>query len=634
MKSTTKKKASRSAKPAKGNTIPKRATAPKIEEDWEYGVPWHKYEAREGRRATQFQKHLYCARWETGNFPLAEHRKEIIKRVWPEEVLAYHDWLNRCIQSTAESNFVIWIGPGSATKSTNAAAVALEYWLEAPHATGIMVVSTTKDMLRRRIWSEVVRLFNVMPRELFPPDTADLVDASCMIRWKQGDAKHGIFGVAIRDGSIEDAVNNIIGIHPERMMVILDEMQSVQPAIMKAIPNLIKNVKSKFLGMGNPDSFQSLLCRNAEPVGGWDSIPKFSPEWEIDSHGYRGKGKALFFDGRKSPAVLDPEWGKRNPWMINQDHINDHLHSKDVNGNENDPAFMTQSIGWPPSMGVEATVLDAAIIQTFRCTDAPTWTSQPTVCAALDPAFNGGDKAILQFGKRGLVTEAGEERWVIGFTETITVPIDAESQRPIHYQISDFCREQCEKRGVKPDEFAIAAAGEGGGLKSIMEIEWGPVNGIEEGGAPSDRVINERGKTAKESYDTRASELCFGLRDFALGNGIRGLPEQAMIEACARQTFYRNGKWCAEPKTGSKGRKDASGRATKGFKERLGYSPDEADSCQILIAHCISKGAVPNFGMVAPARTDEWNKAVEQSADDFSSENYKIETEWSEYAQV
>lgn len=941
MKSTTKKKGCRSAKPAKGKTIPakKTPTAPKIEEDWEYGVGWHK----RGQKSNQLEKHLYCALWGIGTMSVYEHRKAIIRMVWPEEVFSYHEWTDRRLKSLCDFNFVTWTGPAACVaghtrilnpltgeqptiaklyergeapvvmtlkgpaqasvpfikgyemlyevrmddgsvfvatakhrvlspsgyrhvgdlhvgdtllswqqqpkapapssaapilqestsdtcpstrapdalssrrkaegsrdrcsacsclddeqprswleasrssspsqgdaqgykeyddghsggrgskspgnhpclsqfppsnsgsspseartteacslysalgileygacscpldeqsqmrirpepkasesvlseqgmrlfcdncghrrldqscfkvqpsqvvsitgskrdyfyditvpaaghyfaegaihhnsgKSSDAAILALEYWMEAPHRTAVMVCSTTKEMLRRRIWAQIVTYFNRMPKEaIFPPGYGELIDASCMIRWAQGDMKNGIFGFAIADGPVEQAVNNIIGIHTDRILVILDEMQEVKEAVMKAIPNLLKNPESKMLGMGNPNSFSSLLCRYSEPVEGWNSIEKFAPEWETHSHGYKGKGKALFFDGRKSPAVLNPEWGAKNPWMINQEQIDNHLYSKDVNGNMNDPDFMTQSIGWPPTMGTEATVLDAAIIQTFRCTDSPTWTSQPTVCAALDPAFNGGDKAILQFGKRGLVTEAGEERWVIGFTETITVPIDAESQRPIHYQISDFCREQCEKRGVKPDEFAIAAAGEGGGLKSIMEIEWGPVNGIEEGGAPSDRVINERGKTAKESYDTRASELCFGLRDFALGNGIRGLPEQAMIEACARQTFYRNGKWCAEPKTGSKGRKDASGRATKGFKERLGYSPDEADSCQILVEHCRMKGAVPSFGLVAPARTDEWNKAVEQSADDFSSENYRVETEWSEYANA
>jgi hypothetical protein len=510
--------------------------------------------------------------------------------------------------------------------------IALEWWLEAPHESAVVVCSTTKDMLKKRIWGKLAELHGWLNTRGLGY-IGELLDASSIIRWKAGDWTNAMFAVAVDDGPVEDAVNNIIGVHPKRILWVLDEMQGVNEAVMKAIPNLLKNPESRMVGMGNPTSFTSLLGRYIEPVDGWKSVPKFTEQWEIHSHGYKGKGVGLFFDGRKSPAVLDPEWGRKHDWMINQEQISQHLHSRAVAGNENHPEFMTQSIGWPPSMGIESTVLDAAIIQSFKCTDRAVWTDGFTKMASLDPGF-GGDDAVLTIGRRGFVKDPEGERWVLEPSEQLIVPIDAENTlRTIHYQILDFCRAECEKRGIPPSEFSIAATGEGGGLVSIFQEEWGPVIAIEEGGAPSIRVINERGKTAKENYDTRASELNFGVRDFALGNGLRGLPHEAVKQFCERQTFMKGGKWCVEPKRGSKGRTDASGRATKGFKERTGYSPDEADSIIIFAEHARIKGADPAYAITSPKVSETWNRKVQKHEDQWES-HYNEEEDWKVYADA
>lgn len=612
--------------------MPKKQPAPPAE-DWQFGINW--------ATMPQYASHLpnwelkrrrYCAYFGKGNVPIHEHRREIIRAFWPGE--EWHLWSERRIRSISYSNFVIWQGSAGGAKSADAAKMALEYWMEAPYETAVVVCSTTKAALRKRIWAEVVSHHKQLDPKKYG-HVGDLLDTECIVRWTPGDVKHGIFGVAVEDGPVEDAVNNIIGFHPKRYFLILDEMQGVNEAIMspRLLSNIRKNPEAKFLGMGNPSSLMSLLCRHATPLdGGWPNLEKFSDQWEIDSHGFKGKGVALFFDGRRSPASLDPEFARRNPWMINKEMIDADLAA--VNGNENDPTFMEQSIGWPPEKGLESTVLDASILVQFRCQQKPVWTEGFTACAALDPAFNGGDKAILRFGKRGFVRDDSGARWVIdmGGNDWEEVPIDSASKRPIHYQISDYVKGRCSGRGIPATECAVAAAGEGGGLVSIMQMEWGPVVAIEEGGRPSDRVADERGKTAKEKYDTRASELCFGLRDFALGNGIRGLDDKAADQACKRVTFEKQGKWCAEPKCGSKGRKDASSRAVKGFKERLGYSPDHFDSAIILVEHCRLKGAEPAFGQTSPKLSEDWQKETVAVASQYDDENYTEAEDFSCYA--
>ena len=224
---------------------------------------------------------------------------------------------------------------------------------------------------------------------------------------------------------------------------------------------------------------------------------------------------------------------------------------------------------------------------------------------------------------------------MIAGVEQINVPLSSESETPIDYQIVNFCKDECKRRGIPSHEFAVACAGRGAGLKSIFEIEWGPVNGIEEGGSPSDRVVTDRGKTARESYNTRASELCFAIRDFALGNGLRSVPGEVIEQAAARLTFYLNGKWCVEPKNATKGLQQAKGQNAKGFKQRLGRSCDHLDAWNIGLEHARQKGAEPSFGQASPKRHENWNTAVRQTAevDEYKDTDWKDEFE-SEYAML
>ena len=67
-------------------------------------------------------------------------------------------------------------------------------------------------------------------------------------------------------------------------------------------------------------------------------------------------------------------------------------------------------------MGLESTLIDDSILLTFHCKDKSIWTEGFRHGAALDPAFNGGDKAILQFFKYGETSnDDGKKRWVIEF---------------------------------------------------------------------------------------------------------------------------------------------------------------------------------------------------------------------------
>jgi hypothetical protein len=583
--------------------------------DVEHGIDWSLMAKRSGQKVVpRIQRLQYLAYRQIGD--VYAHRKARIEAMWP--TFQFHRWNERMLRADCDYDWLTILGPASSGKSTNFAVFGLEYFLQAPDRTAVIICSTTMKMLRMRIWSQVANYHSQLPKNL--GHTGDLLDSVTRIRWKQGDDKNGVFGIAVEEGSVEEIVNSLIGIHTERVYLIFDEFQAAREAIMRATFNMIANPVFKFRGMGNPDSLTNPLGRESEPIDGWDSIVRAeTPEWETHGGPTKGRGLCQFFDGRNSPADDSPEERRRLPWLCNKDWYAGIV--KAAHGNENDPRVWQFGIGFPPPMGLESTLLDDAIVVTFHCKDKAIWTHGFRQCASLDPAFEGGDKKKLTFIKYGETeNDEGVKRWVIEFGDVIVVPIDAESTRPLHYQIVDFCKVECQKRHVGPRDFALYASGEGGGLESIFNKEWGEVVGIEEGGYPSEMVIDDSGKTAKEAYDRRVSELCFSVREFALADGIRGMSDEMTFQACNRRTFYRNGKWCVEPKVSPKGRTDERGRPVRGYKQRMGHSPDDFDSGACGVEFCRLQGAVP--AVMGEAVRQEQENPYRYDKDEYSSENY------------
>lgn len=525
------------------------------------------------------------------------------------------------LQSTCEYDIATWIGAAGTSKSTTAAALGLQWWWEAPNESSIRVCSTTKQMLRERVWSEFSRLFFSVPKfiEFRTEDgelvercsvgyLGELIDTDLKLRWRQGDSKHAISGFGVNEGSVAEAVSNIIGVHTRRMWLMLDELQGIREAVDNAKDNMSKNPVFRVLGMGNTDeNMKSLLRRAAKPINGWDSIDTSNADsWETDGGVVAEKGIALRFDGRKSPAITNP---KKYPYLINQKQIDAHL--RKVGGNTQDPSFLSQCCAIWPSTGLQNTVLDSTIVAKFKCQERAHWTNGFKKGFSLDPSFTeGGDKRILHALKFGLVGDNEGERWVIEFGDWVNVPVDSTSDIPIHYQIVYFCKDWCVERDGTPEEFALDSSGEGGGLKAIFDTEWGVVMGVEFGGSPSDTPFDEN-RTAKDVFDRRVSELNLNLRNFALGNGLRGLSDEVVEQSCSRRTIYRNKKNTVEKKVE--------------MKKRTGESPDNLDSACVGTAYAIVNGAVPGGKVIVSRRTQSiMEQMAQENAAMRSEEAYLI----------
>lgn len=594
-------------------------------DDTQFGVNWTRQ--FKGQKINLLLKRLYCARWGCGNVPVWEHRKAVAQILWPKH--KWHRWTDMRLKAFSESSWTTFLGPASSAKSTDAGMFAILYYLESPGETAIMMCSTSKEMLKMRAWNEVTKFFLSIPKEinltdengkiiekLQMGDIGRLVDTQTKILWKPGDDKHGITGVAVAEGPVEQVVSNHLGVHTKRVLLVMDEMQAVRPAILKAAAsNMSKNEEFKLLGIGNPDDINSLLSRESEPIAGWSSInPDVDSVWKTLGNDRHKGGLCVFTDGRKSPADDSPEERKRLPFLINSDQIANHLYK--LRGNTDDPDYWAQDIGFPPpASATKSTVLSLSIIEKFDCRGRAVWTKDPTKAAALDPAFSfgGGDKKVLQFFKYGQteveIDGVKQLRWIVEFGRTACVPVKASNKdRPLEYQIVDFCKEECQKDGIMPENFALDSTAIGRGLKAIFEQEWGAVVGVEFGGSPSERYVNVGGRTASDQYDNRASELNISIREFAMGGQIRGLPGEAEAQFCIRRTEQVNKKQSVESK--------------KELKKRLGRSPDEADACCISIDLAKQRGAVAELSSFQSKPAPKIESALRKSDEYYSDDNY------------
>jgi hypothetical protein len=242
----------------------------------------------------------------------------------------------------------------------------------------------------------------------------------------------------------------------------------------------------------------------------------------------------VFFDGRKSPAIIETDGERKYPFLINKRQIEDALA---YHGSVDHPRFWSQSIGFRPPVGITQTVLDERIVLNNHLRDSATWYTDFQQCAVLDPSYEGGDRKVFLPFKFGQVpADDGARKWLIEFGSPVELKISVRDDQEMHYQIFHQCVDLCREKNIPPNRFALGSSGEGGGLLSIFRREWGPVHGIEEAGRVSNRPISAvNHRPASDEYDRVVTELCFAVREFAINDALRNMPPEAIKEFTSRR---------------------------------------------------------------------------------------------------
>lgn len=527
---------------------------------------------------------------------------------------AFNPWLRRMLrgfvndkyavrQGDSVFRFIGLTGVGAAGKTYTTGLYSFLWWAVAPLTSIVVQTSTTKDMLRSRIWSNIHKHWNesidLETGTMWQP--GHMVDSMMKLHSARGDAKQSISAYAVAHGETLKAIDNLKGLHAPRMLIVIDECNGTPEAILQVIGNYRKGCRDlTVIAIGNPSQHLDPHGRLCKPRDGWplamddrnvEWMTEGVPEWDVEP------GLCLRFDGRDSPNV------KR------KDNIYPHIYSYDDWRNSQAMfelhggtfSYWTQSRGlWPPE-GLANTVFTEQLF--IRCEALDThfeFISQRESYAFFDPAF-GGDACIGQFGEVGDV-KGGKQG--LQLTDWMEVPIDPTTQQHDRdYQVARRIIEECKARGIKPHNVGVDATGTGRGVAAIIASEWSSsVHFTNWGVGCTDRPSSQNdGRPAREVYQTFVTEMYYSLREGVEAGQVKGFSREAVQQLCARFFELSGRKYKLETKPD--------------MKARLRYSPDNADAV-VGLWEIVRRNGVEIAGKVAFTAANEWRDAVKQAQDD------------------
>jgi hypothetical protein len=493
-----------------------------------------------------------------------------------------------------------WFGPGASAKTFDAAKLAFTYWLAAPDRTTVTCCSTTAKMLDQRIWGAIKKLYHALmtnpdyselPIKLYEGDTRQVVYVGESEKGRNPNAM--LRGVAIEQGSVDDAINNVIGVHNERMLLIVDEAQGSREALIEARINLRKGTKDfRILLIGNPTSRNDPLGRYAEPnhEKGYDSIPIIrrpfqftdgsvvmlpSPavrDWESRERQNGALGHVYLYNGLDSPSLDSPEEGERLNFLIHQANIEQDIREY----GPDHPRMWTFTIGFIPPFQSSGTMFSEHSFA-VRCPfDPPVWRYEPVHCLSIDPSFTrGGDHFIITPFDVGN-TPAGATR--IHFHPHIRVPIGIPAPGQLQEEmVCDKIRDIANTYAVDPSNIVFDASGNQrtyvGILERTLKCQPGTVLSLVTNTKSSALPMNANGDVAELFVGNARAEAYFLWWHLLERGHLTGISDTARLQACATTVVKDEKKSTAS--TSGRVYIEAKGK----IKSQLnGQSPDEADT--------------------------------------------------------
>lgn len=459
------------------------------------------------------------------------HCRNVIDMLWQQQGrkrFVWWDGMETSLEEFCQTDEVLITGPGSFSKTFATALYALVFWMCDPMRTGILCCAPTLSGLKRKLWGEIRNLFISARNTL---GTGNLVDSKTSIQTERGNDSRGLFGIAVAEGEENKALGRIIGFHPPRILVIVDELTDVGWAIVAACVNLFgAKEKAQFIGLGNASNYFDSHGKMCEPKDGWNSVSVETERFQTK----RG-GVVIHFDALKSPNVLQGK--KIYDFLPTKEDIEKTIRDE----GENSPQMWRMRRGWWAPEGTVKSILSGPIISQFLCMEKAQWQDEVTTVAALDPAFEGGDRCVLRFFRVGK-SSSGIDTLELEMPITIKTDLTMVAKRPMHFQISDQIKEACSARGVGPEHFGMDTTGEGGGLADVISEEWGPgFLRVEFGGSPDDMAISPTDdRPADEVYEKKVTALWYAFRVAVMANQIRGLDAETATELCNRLYEVKN----------------------------------------------------------------------------------------------
>ena len=504
----------------------------------------------------------------------------------------WNPWAVKADQAFCENPHSCVVGSGGSSKSFTAGDYAFKFWQGAPHETAVVVISTSIDAARKRIWKSIAQAYMEVSRRTGGFGKSELLSSpKPCIRAVPGDFVHGIYVVPVETGDIEQAVAAIKGYHARRILMVRDEADSISMAAVDVESNLrIGTEEFQTIDLGNLPSVLNPLGQQMAVEPGRPITEALGTEW-ISAKGL----KCLRFDGENSPNITDN--GKWTGLMTEADRAAIERQA----GGRNTRTYYVMVRGLSPPEGVDDTVMSEALLHAHGTFLPVIWKRDFTLSGSLDPGF-GGDKCCFRTFKRG-VDDGNVFR--AACDEVIDIPITTgDPTNPPEYQIAAKVKSMCAARGIAPDEFIAGTTGIGSGVAATLQREWSPsINICEEGGSPSDLPVSEEDqRPASELYDRRVTELWFSIREYVQSGTLRNLDMTTALQLCSRKWEIKNKKKSIQK------------------KDELPSSPNEADSLCFYINLLRLKGITAS---VQSQAKDKHSDALQREviAQDFDSQD-------------
>lgn len=468
----------------------------------------------------------------------------------------------------------------SSGKSDPAALWALGNYLLDPTHTKVIVMSTTLQGAKMRIWKTLKEYWEALPD---PPGKANW--SLNMIKGLGYDGRSlsdssGIVLLASEKSKERAALDSLIGIKAPatqgpngrigKLIMIVDEMTGCSESILNAAySNLSKNRNFQLIGLGNPDSRFDAFGLFAKPKEGWDTIDLDSSMWKTE------RGVCIRFDGLKNPRITEPN--EKYFWMPSREAIE----LDATTYGRNSPFFYRMIRGmWVPDSASQTIYSETEFINA-KAMDRIVWgTEKPIKVAFCDPSFTeGGDRAIVYYGSYGVAADGRTYLQFDGY-DTL-VPDLTDKSADFNYQMVRLFREHCRARGVLPQYAAFDSTGGGGPWGSIVHQEWDhQVTGINFSGSATARPVSKTDKTpAKERYANRMTEIWYSAKPLLAAGMLRNLDVETAREICKREHAASNASDTRKLRVESK----------RELKKRTNESPDLGDAALGLIEFCRMK---------------------------------------------
>lgn len=502
---------------------------------------------------------------EQGGLGKYRHLRNVIDMLWnrPGSPVkwVWTPWAERFMRAACEHQYLGVAGCAGSGKSYAAAVLAIVEYLCSPHNTIVVLTSTTLQMARKRIWKGIVEYWNAVPG--LP---GKLVDSKGTIR---GFDKHGnpwdgsgITLVPAEKSAEKDALGQLIGIHQDRVVLMLDEATELPESIMHAgYTNMSQNPYFVMRALGNPDSYYNLFGLFCAPEKGWASVTEADHEWKTE------RGYVIRFDAEESPNVLAGR--EIYPWLPTKEKID----AMRMEYGEKSLSYYRMVKGfWPPE-GVSSGIFSEADLVRGQATAPAEFVGDPVPLAGLDLSFtSGGDRTIAYFGLLGADSEGKK---ILQFTDWVLLTESImEKETPRAFQLARQFISECAKRGVSPRNTGYDSTSGAVTFGDILAVCWGRADflKINFSGAASDRTLSANDRTpAKDRYANRMSEMWYVGAELLRSGQIRGIAPALAKELCARKYL-----------TTDSGRKIKVESKVQ-YIARVGKSPDLADAAVILL---------------------------------------------------